>query len=117
MTDMGVGSWFQQGPGNSGSSIGKVSDEPLTFTAPDASTVGSTSAELVAASAAPTRNVVISIPNTATGGIHINFDAAATTSKYLLQPGDRLALSTLQQIRAIRAGASDVTVYVLTGVT
>lgn len=100
----------------SNNSIGQVSDEPLTFTAPDASVVGAASAELVAAGTGTGRTVIISVPSTATAGIHVNFGAAATTNKFLIQPGGSLTLVTEQQIRAIRAGASDVTVYVLTGV-
>lgn len=112
-----VGSWFQQGPGNSGSSLGQVSDEPLTWTVADAVTVGAASGTLVAAATGIGRLVGISVPNTATGGVHINLGGgAATTNKYLLQPGDRIFIPTEQAITAIRAGASDVTVYTMVGV-
>lgn len=112
-----VGSEFQAYRLNAANvSVGQVSSEPLTWTAPNASTVGVASGELIAAATGAGRTVVITVPATATGGIHINFGAAATTSKYLIEPGKSLIIATEQQITAIRAGASDVTTYVLTGV-
>lgn len=97
-------------------SIGQVSSEPLTWTASDAATVGAASAELVAAGTGTGRIVRIKVPVSATTGICINFGAAATTVKHLIEPGETEFLATEQQIRAIRAGASDVTVYVSVGV-
>lgn len=87
----------------------------ITASAPVASTVGSSSAELIAATVG-IRPVLISVPTSADTGICINFDAAATTSNFLIESGGALKVNTAQQIRAIRAGSTNVTAYVLTGV-
>lgn len=92
-----------------------VTDTQLTLTVPDKSTVGAASAELIAATTG-IRDVIISIPSTASIGICINFDAAATANKFLIEPGGVFKARTAQQIRAIRAGGVDVTAYVITGV-
>lgn len=96
--------------------LGQVSAEPLTWTVPNAVTVGAASGELIAAASGNGRLVQIKVPTTATTGIHINFGAAATTSKMFVEPGERVTYSTEQQVTAIRGGASDVTVYVASAV-
>lgn len=99
-----------------GISVGQVSSEPLTWTSGSVATVGVASAELVAAGTGTGRTVIIKVPSTATTGIHINFGAAATTSTFFIESGEVLAIATEQQIRAIRGGGSDVSVYTMVGV-
>ena len=114
---MGVGSWFQQGPGNASSSLGKVLDQPLTYSASQA-TVAVASAQVLAAdSTNNTRKVTLFVPSTADTGITINFGAAAVVATHFFIPaGGTLEISTLQAIHAIRNGAADVTLYILSGV-
>ncbi|MBW3583450.1 MAG: hypothetical protein KY455_10170 [Euryarchaeota archaeon] len=96
--------------------LGQVSAEPLTFTSPGQGLVQVASAELVAAGAGTGRLVIISVPDDADTGIRINFGAAATATDYLIGPGQEKAFPTEQAIHAIRAGAVDVTVQLLTAV-
>ncbi|MEA3142891.1 MAG: hypothetical protein QOG31_215 [Thermoplasmata archaeon] len=97
------------------SSAGQASDEPLTFGTPTKVTVTSTSGVLLAAASGDGRNVHITIPPSADTGIHINLvGIAATTSHQLLPPGYYI-FPTEQEIRAIRGGAADVSVYVMAG--
>lgn len=97
-------------------SIGKVSDEPLSLATSSASVTG-TSAELVAANASDvTREVLIFVPSDADTGIHIADDGdAATTSDFLIPPGGTVSITTLEAINAIRAGSTNVTVYLILG--
>lgn len=111
-----VGSWFQQGPGNSGSSLGMVSGQPMNWTVIAVNSVSNTSEEIAPAASGIGRVVRIKVPSTATTGVCINFGAAATTSSHLIEPGEAVAFNTTQQIQAIRAGSVDVNVYVVTGV-
>lgn len=97
-------------------SIGQVSGEPLTWTAGSVATVGAASAELVPAGTGTGRTVWLKVPVSATTGICINYGAVATTSHQLIEPGETVFIPTEQQIRAIRAGAADVSVYFSTGV-
>jgi len=107
-----VGSWFQQGPGNSSSSIGKVSDEPGTQSLSDRITVGNATGALIAASTAVSRTVLITVPTSADTGIHVNAGAAATTSEALIHPGQSVVVTTKQAINAIRGGSADIVVEV-----
>lgn len=91
-----------------------VAHTELTMAAPTSVSVTGSSAEIVAASAG-IRHVVISVPTTADTGIYVNFGAAATSSNFLIEAGGALKLNTPQQIRAIRAGSTNVTAYVMTG--
>lgn len=112
-----VGSWFQQGPGNAGSSIGQVSALPLTWTAGTVNSISNASEELVAAGTGSGRTVWIKVPVGAVTGICIAFGAtAATTSTTLIEPGETVFISTAQAINAIRAGGTDVSVYTAVGV-
>lgn len=112
-----VGSWFQQGPGNSSSSLGSVSDQPLTFTTPDKVNVDGDT-ELVAASVVSgPRIVVVTMLASAANGVHLNFGAAATTNKIPLEPGQTRIFATKQQVKAIKAsGGAAVDVYLATAV-
>lgn len=111
---MGVGSWFQQGPGNSSAQLGSVSDQTLAFTDVSAVTAGAASGALIAADTTGIgRTVIISIKSTADTGIHVSFGGVATTSMLFLGPGI-YSFVTTQAIACIRAGAADVTVYVAT---
>ena len=106
-----------QKPGQKAYSSGQVSEEPLTYAFPDAVTIGAASTViLAAASSGVGRVVILYVPEAAVGGVHLNVAGAATTSKFLLEPGKSIPLNTLQEIRGIRAGASDVTVYLYHGV-
>lgn len=98
------------------SSIGQISNEPLTWTASDAVTVGAASGVLLAAAEGTGRVVRIKVPLSATTGICINYAAPATTAKQLIEPGETEYIPTEQEIRAIRAGAVDVTTHVSAGV-
>lgn len=113
----GDSSWFQQGPGNSTSTLGMVSDQTLTFTAADAVSVdGDTEIAAVSAVSGP-RLVVISLLSSAANGVHINFGAAATTNKLPIEPGQTRIFATKQQVKAIKAsGGAAVNVYVATAV-
>lgn len=114
---MGVGSWFQQGPGNSSSALGSVSDQPLTFTAPDKTSVDGDTEIAAASTAAGPRLVMVKMLSSAANGVHLNFGAAATTNKLPLEPGQTLIFATKQQIKAIKAsGGAAVDVYVATAV-
>lgn len=94
-----------------------TTERAQTLTMPDVSVVGATSAEIVAAAAGTgKREITIHLPTTVTTGIHINVGAAATTSKFLLQPGNFITLNTRQQIQAIRAGIADVNAYIIIAV-
>jgi hypothetical protein len=94
---------------------GQVSDENLTFGTPTKVTVGAASGVLLAAAAGDGRNVWICVPSTADTGVHVNMTGvAATTSHFLLPPGVYIFPSA-QEIRAIRGGAADVSVFVMAG--
>lgn len=71
-------------------------------------------AQLVATAAI--RHIVISVPTSADSGIYVNVGATATSSHFLVEAGGALKLNTPQAIHAIRAGSSNVTAYILTGV-
>lgn len=93
------------------------SDNAVTFTAAADASVTGTSAALVAAGSGTSRYVIIYVPNGATTGIRINFGAtAADATSPLIEPGERVYLNTIQAVNAIRAGASNVTVSIFTGV-
>lgn len=111
-----VGSWFQQGPGNASSSLGQVSDLPLTWTVVASNSITNASEEIVAAAAGVGRTVVIVVPPGSDTGVCINFGATAATTSSLLLPPGFYVFNTAQAINAIRAGASDVTVYCAVGV-
>lgn len=112
----GRGSEFQAYRLNAANvSVGQVSSEPLTWTVTAKNSVSSTSEEIAAAGTGAGRTVLIKVPTSATTGICINFGAAATTSSYLIEPGEARSFATEQQVQAIRAGASDVDVYVVIG--
>lgn len=97
------------------SSIGQVSSEPLTWAVTAAVTVGAASGTLLAAAAGTGRLVWIKVPSSASVGIHIDFAAAAATTDMLIEPGETVFIATEQEIRAIRAGSADVTVYLAAG--
>lgn len=110
----GDSSWFQQGPGNTASSLGQVSDQPLTFSDAAAVTVSNSDIALVAAdTAAVARTVILSMKSTVDTGIHVSFGGAAATTDLFLGPGV-YSFVTTQAINAIRAGAADVIVYIAT---
>jgi len=92
-----------------------VAEPNLSITSPTASSVTGSDGIIVAASSG-IRPIVVSVPTSADTGIYVNFDAAATSSNFLVEAGGRLLVNTAQAIHAIRAGASNVTAYVLTGV-
>lgn len=93
-----------------------VSETDLTVTVPNAATVTAVDSTIVAAGATGERDIVVAVPTTADTGIYVNFGAAATSSKFLMQPGSSLKANTNQALHALRAGAADVTVYLMTGV-
>lgn len=99
-----------------GFSIGQASDEPLTWAVQPAATVGAASGVLVPAGAGVGRNVLLKVPSTAAVGILLDFAAAAGATDFFVEAGESLVLPTRQEIRAVRAGGADVTVYVLVGV-
>lgn len=71
---------------------------------------------LIAGGDGSTREVTISVPATADVGIHVNFDADATTANFFIEKGTRSPpFRTQQEIRAIRGGASNVTAYLIVG--
>lgn len=113
-SDLGP-SWHQVGPSNASSTLGKVYPGPLTFAASQG-TVGAASGTLVAADASNTRKVILFVPSTADTGITINFGAAAVVATHFFIPsGASLEIDTVNEIRAIRNGAADVTVYIMLG--
>lgn len=93
----------------------KLSGVNYTYAVPTQATVGSASGEIVP-STSGFRKVIIKVHPTATAGIYVNFGAAATSAHFLLGPGEVATYHTAQQIRAIRAGAVDVTIYIQTAV-
>jgi hypothetical protein len=94
---------------------GQISDDPLTFAVTPRVTVGNASGVLLAAASGTGRNVWIVVPPTADTGIIIDYGvAAAAATGFLLPPGAWI-IPTTQEIRAIRAGAADVTTYVKAG--
>lgn len=94
-----------------------VKQTALTLTTPDKVTVGSASGPLLAAgTASALRPILVSVPTTAVGGIHIAVGGAATTNKFLVEAGGVLTINTGQAINAIRAGLVDVDVYLIHGV-
>lgn len=98
-------------------SLGQVSDEPLTFTNDGVITVTNASGTLLAAGTGNGRQIWIKVPITADTGICINFGgAAATTSTQLVEPGETVFIPCEQAITAIRAGSTNVSVYVSHGV-
>ena len=99
-----------------GYSIGQTSDEPLTWTVLAAATVGAASGVLVPAGSGTGRTVVLKVPSTATAGVLIDYAAAADATDWFIEAGESLVVPTRQEIRAIRAGAADVTVYRQVGV-
>lgn len=94
-------------------SIGKVGEEPGSQSLSDRITIGSGSTQLIAASPAVSRGVLIIVPSDAVTGVHINMDGAATVNEALLPPGFVGTINTLDAINMIRGGASDVVVEVL----
>ncbi len=62
------------------------------------------------------RHVVIWTGLSADTGFYGNVGAAATAANALYEAGGVLKANTSQAIHAIRAGTSDVTAYVMTGV-
>lgn len=116
-----IGSWFQQGPGNASSSLGKVSDQPLTYATPTQVVVAVGSTAILATSTAITRTYTLFIPANAAVdangyAIFINpAGAAATTSHFGIPAGGSVTLTSLQAVNGIRAGSSDVTIMVLAG--
>lgn len=94
----------------------EVADADMMLTVPNAVTVGVADSTIIAAGTTGERDIVISVPTTADTGIYVNAGAAATTSKFLVQAGGRLFLNTNQAIHALRAGAADVTAYIITAV-
>lgn len=103
----------KQGPAQS---IGQVSDEPLTWTVTPDVTVGAASGVLLAAATGTGRRVTLYVPEAAVAGIRIDFGAAAGATDFLLEPGRSWSEPTEQEIRAVRAGASDVAVSIMVGV-
>lgn len=95
---------------------GMVSDEPVTQEASKSVAVAAATTELMAAGGGGDvgRLVWVKVPSSSTFGIHATAGEAATTSKYLIEPGETYPLSTRQAVNAIReAGAgADVTAYV-----
>lgn len=92
------------------------SDQPiLTYGTPTQVPVGSTAADIVE-STTGFRKVVIRVALDAVVGVYVNPNGTATSSHLLLGPGDVLTLHTAQAVSAIRAGSSNVTVYVQTAV-
>ena len=122
MADLAVGSWFQQGPGNAASSIGKILDEPLTYTMSQV-TVAVGSGTLLAAAAAGTvsRTVTIYVrPNAVVDAnslaITINIGGAAVVATHFPIGADSsVTITTLDAITAIRNGGTDVVAYLLVG--
>lgn len=100
----------------SSTSVGQVSADPLTWADPTTVTAGAASGVLLAAAAGTGRTVWLKVPVSAATGICVNFGAAATTSDMLIEPGETIFLATEQEIRCIRAGTGDVTVYITSGV-
>lgn len=117
MAGPGTGSEFQISRTRGGILLGSFTDGAVTWTSAADATVTNASAALVAAGSGVSRYVVIMVPKGATTGIRIAFGAtAASSTTYLIEPGVTLYLNTIQAINAIRAGGSDVTVSVITGV-
>lgn len=97
-------------------SIGQVSDEPLSWTVLAAATVGAASGVLVPAGSGVGRTVALKVPSSAADGILLDYGADASATDWLLEAGESIVVNTEQEVRAIRAGAADVTVYRKVGV-
>lgn len=107
---------FQYNPRAKNRRVGEVAEQPLTYSPNASAVVGAASAELVAADAGAVGRVVeIYVSAAADTGIHVAFGEAATVSHWFIPAGASKQFNTTQQIRAIRANAADVTVYVLVG--
>lgn len=87
----------------------------LTYGTPSQAIVGSGAANLVSATSGY-REITIKVPGIATNGICLNPNGTATTSHFRLDVGQSITLETAQAVSAIRNGAVDVTVDVLTAV-
>lgn len=109
----GDSSWFQQGPGNSASSLGKVQTAPGTMSLSSRITVTNATTAIIAASTALSRTILIVVPQSADTGVHINFGASATTSEFLCPPGFVGSFDTLQALNGIRGGSTNIVVEVL----
>lgn len=100
---------------NRGASGGQVSDEPITWGTPSQVSVTGSDTTVAAAGTGTGRVVKLYVPVAATAGIYVNLNGAATTSHYLIEPGTSETFPTEQAIQGIRAGGSNVTVYVMIG--
>lgn len=89
----------------------------ITYTNVTKVTCASTSTALLAVSTTGTREIIVKVPTTATTGIHLGVGAAATTNMLLVEPGESWVGSTAQSLFCLRAGGSDVTSYLQTGVS
>jgi hypothetical protein len=74
-----------------------------------------TSGTLYAASSAAPREVTVSLLVAADTGIHVGFGATATTSMFLIQPGQAITFSGRQSITCVKAGSASVVAYLLAG--
>jgi hypothetical protein len=74
-----------------------------------------TSGTLYAASSGAPREVTVSLLAAADTGIHVGFGATATSSMFLIQPGQAITFNGRQSITCIRAGSANVTAYLLPG--
>jgi hypothetical protein len=105
-----------QKPGQTGYSVGQVSQEPLTWAVGAAVTVGAASGVLQAGGVGVGRLVWIKVPSSAAIGVYIDFGAVASAADMFIEAGESVFIATEQEIRAIRAGGSDVTVHIAVGV-
>lgn len=106
---------FQGVGANRASSAGQVSDEPLTWDTPAQVSVTGSDTTIAAAGTGVGRVVKLYVPVAAVSGIYVNLNGAATTSHYLIEPGTSEVFPTEQAIQGIRAGGTNVTVYVMIG--
>lgn len=90
--------------------VGQTSDQALVHEESKRVTVGVASTELMAAAAAGSagRSVALKVLQAAVTGAHIRVGAAATTSHFLLEPGQSMTLPINAVVNGIRGGASDV---------
>ena len=92
-----------------------IAETDLAVTVPGATSVTGTDSTIIAASAGIRHNVV-SVPTSADTGVYLNVGAPATTASFLCEAGGVWKANTSQAIHAIRAGSTNVTAYVMTGV-
>jgi len=79
-------------------------------------TAGAAASDAFAASSDVSRTILLTALDAADTGAYIEVGGDAGTTKYLLEPGRTITITTLERVSVIRAGAVDVVLHCITEV-